>query len=137
MPGAMAPTSPSRPKARAPPAVAAWIATAASTPVGLGSAAAASRQSSFIAVNMLWQSPQLQLSQPKATFTPASITRRIGATPLLSFRLLAGLCARLARAWPSSAISSPSSQTPCAIVRRSLSNPTSRSQRSMDPPCAA
>ena len=80
-------------------------------PSGCGSPTAASRQNIFIAWNMLWQSPQLQLSQPSATLTPACIAACIGATPLFSFRLLIGLCATPA---PCSAISAISSR----IARR-------------------
>ena len=124
MPGRNAPMRPSNPAVRAPPIVAALIASAAVGGPGSGWVIAASPAKSFMVWNMFWESLQLQLSQPSATLTPFLIYVRMGATPQRVFRLPTGLSTTLA---PPSAIDSISAgfiHTLCARLVRGVSRPT-------------
>ena len=106
MPGFTSPTCPASPTARAPPMVAASIASQASTPDGSPSMPCASSAYIFIAWNRFWQSLQLQLSQPSARLMPARLKSISGATPFFSLRLASGLCTTPAPAAASWSISS-------------------------------
>ena len=105
MPGFSAPIRPSRPAVRAPAIVADQIASAAVGGPGSGSQTAASAANIFIDWNMFCASLQLQLSQPRPTFTLCLMYDRMGGTPLRVLRFPTGLRTTLVPASPSVSIS--------------------------------
>jgi hypothetical protein len=90
---------------------------------------------SFMAWNMFWASLHEQLSQPSANETPASCRARIGGMPLFSFMLLSGLMTTLVPVSARSSISSGSSHTLWARLRRGPSRPSLCRRRISEPPC--
>ena len=114
MPSSIRPRRSPSPRAVAPPTVPARQISSTlgqrrkSSPRSLASAAA-----DDTVVSMLQVSVDAQPSEPRARFTPASISSRTGATPEPMRRLLHGLCCTLAPDSARSRISSASSHTAC------------------------
>ena len=83
---------------------------------------------------MFWLSEQLAPSVPMPTLMSARSMARMSASPLPSRMLEPGLCATEAPRSPSRFMSSPSSHTPWATVKRSLTRPSSSMWAASDVP---